>query len=390
MAARTRSSLMSRASSWSATILARASLARARASSIAGGLARRRARRGGAAGRRGGWTGRGRRADGAALADADGAGGDGACWRTRSAPPIRSRRRSARGGDAVGAGVGVGAGVAVGAGVGVARALVTRPPCPNSNAKAKIATNTPIDPMTNTADARSLTWTACCETDGGPAGAVRDWRSRAPGRPCRSRRLTQLGHRRRARRPRRPRPRAPRPRLVVVGGVVRSLGIVCLGVVRRALGAQGRRVALLVGHPVIGLLSAGSACRHRLTRPTVYPAPPAPGRPGPSRLSQRLDPQPTEPGGHRHQATRRDHGTGPEHAHSSPPTAIAIDIPPNTRAKRRLTTRPISSGGVRSWNSVWLGMTNAMLATPQPNSSPRTSGIESTMPTMNTSAPKAV
>ena len=50
--------------------------------------------------------------------------------------------------------------------------------------------------------------------------------------------------------------------------------------------------------------------------------------------------------------------------------AIAIVIEPKTSANRRLTTRPIRSGGVRSWKRVWLGMTKTMLATPCPNGSP--------------------
>ena len=42
---------------------------------------------------------------------------------------------------------------------------------------------------------------------------------------------------------------------------------------------------------------------------------------------------------------------------TNPTNAVAIVIPPNTSANRKLTTRAMSSGGVRSWNSVWLGMT---------------------------------
>ena len=56
------------------------------------------------------------------------------------------------------------------------------------------------------------------------------------------------------------------------------------------------------------------------------------------------------------------------------PTPIAIVIDPNTSANRKPTTRPISSGGVRSWNSVWLGMMKTMFATPGPNVSPSAIG----------------
>ncbi len=45
---------------------------------------------------------------------------------------------------------------------------------------------------------------------------------------------------------------------------------------------------------------------------------------------------------------------------------------------------------MRSWNSVWLGMMNAMFATPTPNSSPSTSGTDDTLPIRNTSTPNAV
>ena len=40
-----------------------------------------------------------------------------------------------------------------------------------------------------------------------------------------------------------------------------------------------------------------------------------------------------------------------------PEIAIAIVIDPNTSENRKPTTRPIRSAGVRSWNSVWLGIT---------------------------------
>ena len=58
---------------------------------------------------------------------------------------------------------------------------------------------------------------------------------------------------------------------------------------------------------------------------------------------------------------------------SSPPSAIASVIDPKTSANRKPTTRPISSGGVRSWNSVWLGITKTMFAMPDPNASPSAS-----------------
>ena len=73
-----------------------------------------------------------------------------------------------------------------------------------------------------------------------------------------------------------------------------------------------------------------------------------------------------------------------------PNAAVAIVITPNTIANRRLTTRAISSGGVRSWNSVWLGMTNAMLAMPMPNMSESRIGRGGMKPTRKRRTPNAV
>ena len=57
-----------------------------------------------------------------------------------------------------------------------------------------------------------------------------------------------------------------------------------------------------------------------------------------------------------------------------PADAIAIVIDPNTSANRKPITRPSISGGVRSWNIVWLGMTKTMFAIPEPNISPSAIG----------------
>ncbi len=67
-----------------------------------------------------------------------------------------------------------------------------------------------------------------------------------------------------------------------IGGRLGHLGS-CFGLdcggLRRLLGAGGcLGVTLLVGHPVIDLLSAGATFRRRRTRPSVYRAPGVPGR----------------------------------------------------------------------------------------------------------------
>ena len=56
----------------------------------------------------------------------------------------------------------------------------------------------------------------------------------------------------------------------------------------------------------------------------------------------------------------------------TPPRPIDSVIAPNTSENRKPTTRPMRLPGVRSWNSVWLGMTKTMFAMPIPNAIART------------------
>ena len=140
IAASTRSSLMLRLRSCSATIRARAPIRRARISSIAGGQLA---------------DGLGEGSAEAGAADAEAAGdADGASETVTDAD-----------GDALATGDAVTPGV----GLGVARAWVMNPRLPSSIPLSRITTNTSVTPMTNTADARSVMWTASSATDGAAA-----------------------------------------------------------------------------------------------------------------------------------------------------------------------------------------------------------------------------
>ena len=64
-------------------------------------------------------------------------------------------------------------------------------------------------------------------------------------------------------------------------------------------------------------------------------------------------------------------GPGPNELRRRPTRAASRSSSSRTRARTGSpTTRPISSGGVRSWKSVWLGMMKTMFATPCPNARP--------------------
>ena len=123
------------------------------------------------------------------------------------------------------------------------------------------------------------------------------------------------------------------------------------------------------GRSVIAVGSLLAAARS-LGRGAGASVPKAPSRRVPSaasRVAHRRDEQPGQPG---------DHVISPKTAM----TGAGADDWPRTAAERASrssstrtpgrtgspTTRPIISGGVRSWNRVWLGMTKTMFATPCP------------------------
>ena len=114
--------------------------------------------------------------------------------------------------------------------------------------------------------------------------------------------------------------------------------------------------------PVVCLLEALARVVGRSARAPVYRR---------SGVAHGRDEQPGQPGDDRDQRrTAPMTGADADDLARNPPSAIAIDIAPNTSANRKPMTRPSSSGGVRSWNIVWLGMTNIMFAMPGPEHQP--------------------
>ena len=70
-----------------------------------------------------------------------------------------------------------------------------------------------------------------------------------------------------------------------------------------------------------------------------------------------------------------------------PDTAMAAAMTPNTSAWREVTTRANRACGVRSWNRVMFGMTNAMFATPTRKNRPMASTGSLTAPVTTNSRP---
>ncbi len=81
--------------------------------------------------------------------------------------------------------------------------------------------------------------------------------------------------------------------------------------------------------------------------------------------------EPGQPGQHRHDPEDDEDERRPERPRQGcrrRPSPRVIE--PNTAEKRKEITRPIMSSGVRSMNSVWVGMTKTMFAAPMPSARP--------------------
>ena len=118
-----------------------------------------------------------------------------------------------------------------------------------------------------------------------------------------------------------------------------------------------------LGHPVGSLQSRSGIGRAPGLRRSVPKAHPQASRSAGTS-------NPAMPGDRRRPPRTRQHRRYAERIDEKPARPIAMDSDANTSEKRIPTTRPIMSPGVRCWNSVWLGITKIMFATPSPIARP--------------------